>query len=193
MRHWVKPCHSFSNYLGRKKELSYRISLLTNNTVFFHTPTPIIISLKWNTRCWPDAVWFQFCSFACLENLKQRLTEPLMRKLIKKPSEMGKQITCTTQSPLSSSFPSPPPKVRNDKAEWVIGSKQSAEAEWVCLYLVALMPFILLHCRTKMLPKQQEGLVHVMMALVKPLIVCIWVELELVIGDHTLSDFRASL
>lgn len=110
-----------------------------------------------------------------------------MRKLIKKPSEMGKQITCTTQYPLSSSFPSPPPKVRNDKAEWVIGSKQSAAAEWVCLYLVALMPFILLHCSTKMLPKQQEGLVHVMMALVKPLIVCIWVELELVIGDHTIT------
>ena len=45
------------------------------------------------------------------------------------------------------------------------------------------MTFILLHCSTKMLPKQQEGPVHVMMALVKALIVCIWVELELVIGE----------
>jgi len=34
-----------------------------------------------------------------------------------------------------------------------------------------------------MLPKQQEGPACVMMALVKPLIVCIWVELELVIGE----------
>lgn len=132
-------------------------------------------------RGWPDAIWFQSCSFVCLKNFKQRLTEPLMRKLIKKPSERGKQITCTTQSPLSSSFPPPPPRVRNDKAKWVIRSKQSAQ--WACLYLVALMPFILLHCSTKMLPRQQEGLLHVMVALVKPLIVCIWVELELVIGE----------
>lgn len=36
-----------------------------------------------------------------------------------------------------------------------------------------------------MLPHQQEGHVHVMMALVKPLIVCIWVEFELVIGEGT--------
>lgn len=28
------------------------------------------------------------------------LTEPLMRKRLKKPSEMGKQITCTTQPTL---------------------------------------------------------------------------------------------
>lgn len=54
---------------------------------------------------------------------------------------------------------------------------------WICLYLAALMTFILLHCSTEMLPKQQEGPVCVMMALVKPLIVCIWVELELVIGE----------
>lgn len=31
------------------------------------------------------------------ENFKHRLTEPLMRKLVKKPSETGKQITCKTQ------------------------------------------------------------------------------------------------
>ena len=47
------------------------------------------------------------------------------------------------------------------------------------------MTFILLHCSTKMLPKQQEGPVCVMTALGKPLIVCIWVELELVIGKCT--------
>lgn len=161
MRNWIKPCHSFSNDLGHK---SSQISLLQNSNVVFHTPTPIILSLKQNIRCWPDTIWFLSCSFACLENFKHRLAEPLMRKLIRKPSEMGKQITCTTQSPLSSPFPSPPPRVRNDKAKWLIGSKQST-AEWVCLYLVALMTFILLHCSTKMLPKQQEGLVLVMMAL----------------------------
>lgn len=151
----------------------------------------MIISLKQNMRCWPYAIRFQPCSFACLENFKHRLTEPLMRKLIKKPSEMGKQIACTAQSPLSSSFPSPPPSVINDKAKWVIRSKQST-AEWDCLYLVALMTFILLPRSTKMLPKQQEGLVRVMMALVKAFDcvylggtgACNWM--------HALSDFRAS-
>lgn len=128
-------------------------------------------------RCWrPDAIWFQSCSFACLENFKQRLTEPLMRKLIRKPSEMGKQITCTTQSPLSSSFPSPPvPGLEMTRRSESSGQNKVLPNGSVFT--------LLLHCSTKTLPKQQEGLEHVMTALVKPLIVSLWVELELVIGD----------
>lgn len=106
-----------------------------------------------------------------------------MRKLIKKQSETVKQITCTTLPTLFLflSF-SPSQTVQGEVSHQI---KKKATAEWLCLYLTALMTFFLLHCSSKMLPKQQEGPVHVMMALVKPLIVCIWVELELVIGECT--------
>lgn len=86
--------------------------------------------------------------------------------------------------PLHFLLPLPGCSITNDKLKWVTRSRKGT-AEWVYLYLAALMTFISLHCSTKMLPKQQEGPVHVMMALVKPLILCIWVELELVIGKCT--------
>lgn len=84
--------------------------------------------------------------------------------------------------PLHFLLPLPGCTIINDKVKWVIRSNESTAA-WLCLYLSASMTFILLHCRTKMLPKQREGPVHVMRALVKTLMVCIWVELELVIGE----------
>lgn len=80
----------------------------------------------------------------------------------------------------------------NDKVKWIIRSRKGT-AEWVYQYLFALTTFLLLHCSTKMLPKQQEGPAQVMMALVKAFD-CVYLGGTSTCNCwmHTLSDFRAS-
>lgn len=119
------------------------------------------------------------------KTFKHRLPEPLMRKLIKKPSEMVKQIICTTQPTLFlfiSFSPSQAAALQMTRPSESSGQRKALPNVSV-ITLLLWWTFLLLHCSTKMLPKQQEGPVHVIMALVKPLIVCIRVEFELVIGE----------
>lgn len=104
---------------------------------------------------------------------------------------MVRQITCTTQPTLFLLVSFAPSQTVALKGQGEVShrvEKKTLPLQTSHLYLDALMTFFLHRCSAKMLPKQQETHVCVMMALVKPLIVCTWVELELVIWQvHTLS------
>ena len=106
----------FQIFLGKRVIQSLFSQITTFSFILSPRPHPTI-SLKQNMRCWPDAIRFQSCSFACPENFKHRLREPLMRVLIKKLSEMGKQITGTAQPTLPPSFLLPPPRRQHYKRQ----------------------------------------------------------------------------
>lgn len=94
---------------------------------------------------------------------------------------MVRQITCTTQPTLFLLVSFAPSQTVALKGQGEVShrvEKKTLPLQTSHLYLDALMTFFLHRCSAKMLPKQQETHVCVMMALVKPLIVCTWVELE---------------